>query len=147
MPASLGSAPVIERVPLAWQRGYWQDPSDQRNRATAFRAAYSTAHDAPVQPFVPLGSLGSAIHAFPARRQSHVETWVFPVIRDEPKLYVRTADSGNQTTRAFCPDCGTMLFLRVSARPDLVAIRVGTLDDPSGFRPEADIRARSPGIT
>jgi hypothetical protein len=32
-----------------------------------------------------------------------------------------------------------MLFLLVSARPDLVAIRVGTLDDPSLFRPEANI--------
>jgi hypothetical protein len=32
-----------------------------------------------------------------------------------------------------------MLFLRVSARPDLVGIRVGTLDDPSWFRPDADI--------
>ena len=53
------------------------------------------------------------------------------------------SDSGNQITRAFCPDCGTMLFLRVSARPDLVAIRVGTLDDPSGFRPEADIFVKS----
>jgi len=36
-----------------------------------------------------------------------------------------------------------VLFLRVSARPDLVAIRVGTLDDPSGFRPAADIFVKS----
>ena len=41
----------------------------------------------------------------------------FRVTQGEPKLYVRAADSGNQITRAFCPDCGTMLFLRVSARP------------------------------
>jgi hypothetical protein len=67
----------------------------------------------------------------------------FRVTQGEPKLYVRAADSGNAITRAFCPDCGTMLFLRVSARPDLVAIRVGTLDDPSGFRPEADIFVKS----
>src|SRR5260370_1702986 len=61
------------------------------------------------------------------------------VTKGEPKLYVKTADSGNQVTRAFCPDCGCMLFLRVSARSDLVGIRVGTLDDPSFFQPEADI--------
>jgi hypothetical protein len=67
----------------------------------------------------------------------------FRVTQGEPKLYVRAADSGNEITRAFCPDCGTMLFLRVSARPDLVAIRVGTLDDPSAFRPEADIFVKS----
>ena len=63
----------------------------------------------------------------------------FQVTQGEPKLYVKTADSGNQVTRAFCPECGCMLFLRVSARPDLVGIRVGSLDDPSWFRPEADI--------
>jgi hypothetical protein len=30
-----------------------------------------------------------------------------------------------------------------SKAPDLVAIRVGTLDDPSAFRPEADIFVKS----
>jgi hypothetical protein len=63
----------------------------------------------------------------------------FRLTKGEPKLYLKTADSGNQVTRAFCPECGSTLFLRVSARPDLVAVRVGTLDDPSWFRPEADI--------
>jgi hypothetical protein len=31
------------------------------------------------------------------------------------------------------------LFIRVSSRPDIVGLRVGSLDDPSEFRPEADI--------
>ena len=63
----------------------------------------------------------------------------FRVTRGKPRLFVKPADSGNEITRAFCADCGSTLFLRVSTRPDLVAIRVGTLDDPSGFRPEANI--------
>jgi hypothetical protein len=67
----------------------------------------------------------------------------FRVTQGAPKLYVKTADSGNTVSRAFCPECGSPLFLRVSARPDLVGIRVGTLDDPSAFRPEADIFVRS----
>jgi len=67
----------------------------------------------------------------------------FRVTKGEPKFYVKAADSGNEITRAFCGDCGSMLFLRVSARSDLVAIRVGTLDDPSGFRPAADIFVKS----
>ena len=36
----------------------------------------------------------------------------FRVTQGEPKLYVKTADSGNQVSRAFCPECGCMLFLR-----------------------------------
>ena len=67
----------------------------------------------------------------------------FRVTKGTPKLYVGTADSGNTVARAFCPDCGSPLFLRVASRPDLVGIRVGTLDDPSGFRPEADIFVKS----
>ena len=31
----------------------------------------------------------------------------------------------------------------MSARPDIVGLRVGSLDDPSGFRPQADIFVKS----
>jgi hypothetical protein len=67
----------------------------------------------------------------------------FRVTRGEPKLYVRPSDAGNAVTLAFCGECGSPLFIRVSARPDIVGLRVGSLDDPSGFRPEAHIFAKS----
>ena len=67
----------------------------------------------------------------------------FRITQGEPKLYAGTADSGNTVTRAFCPDCGSPLFIRVSTRPDLIGLRAGTLDDPSIFRPEADIFVKS----
>ena len=67
----------------------------------------------------------------------------FRVTRGEPKLYVKTADSGNSVTRAFCGDCGSPLYVQVSTRPDIVGLRVGTLDDPSRFRPEAHIFTKS----
>jgi hypothetical protein len=38
--------------------------------------------------------------------------------------------------------CSTV-FRLVSAGPHLVTVRVGTLDDPSGFRPESAIFVRS----
>ncbi len=63
----------------------------------------------------------------------------FRVILGEPRLYLSTSDAGNRVTRAFCGDCGAPLFIRVSSRPDIVGLRVGSLDDPSEFRPEADI--------
>ena len=67
----------------------------------------------------------------------------FRLTRGEPKRYARTADSGNTVTRAFCPECGSPVFLTVSTRPDLVGLRAGTLDDPSAFQPEAHIFVRS----
>jgi hypothetical protein len=63
----------------------------------------------------------------------------FRITRGAPKRYVSTSDAGNAVTRAFCGDCGSPLFIQVSTRPDIVGLRVGTLDDPSGFRAEADI--------
>ena len=53
------------------------------------------------------------------------------------------ADSGNEITRAFCGDCGSPLYVQVATRPDIVGLRVGTLDEPGEFRPEADIFVRS----
>ena len=43
--------------------------------------------------------------------------------------YVSTANSGNTMRRTFCPKCGTPLFSQADSRPDLMVVRVGTLDD------------------
>ncbi len=67
----------------------------------------------------------------------------FRITQGSPKRYVTRADSGNEITRVFCPDCGTPLYVQVSTRADLVGLRVCTLDDPSWFRPDADIFVKS----
>ncbi|MBE9608640.1 GFA family protein [Chitinilyticum piscinae] len=64
-------------------------------------------------------------------------------ITGEVKGYVKTADSGNQITRQFCPACGTQLFARSSARPQFAVVRAGNLDDPSSIRPTMNIWASS----
>ncbi len=53
--------------------------------------------------------------------------------------YVSTADSGNVMHRRFCPVCGTALLSASEARPDLVVVRVGALDEREGLRPQAVI--------
>jgi hypothetical protein len=67
----------------------------------------------------------------------------FRITQGEPKRYVAQADSGNEIARVFCGDCGSPLYVQVSTRPDIIGIRVGSLDDPSIFRPEADIFVKS----
>jgi len=49
------------------------------------------------------------------------------------------ADSGNVAHRRFCPRCGTHLFSASEARPHLVFVRAGTLDDPELARPAMTI--------
>jgi hypothetical protein len=56
-------------------------------------------------------------------------------IRDYPSI----ADSGNVMHRRFCPKCGTQLFSAAEARPHLIFVRAGSLDDPEIARPSSTI--------
>lgn len=53
--------------------------------------------------------------------------------------YVSTADSGSRMHRRFCPNCGTPVFSASEARPHLVIVRNGTLDDTELLNPSATI--------
>ena len=67
----------------------------------------------------------------------------FRITKGAPKRYTGRSDTGNEIARVFCGDCGSPLYVQVTTRPDLIGLRVGTLDDPSGFRAEADIFVKS----
>ena len=53
--------------------------------------------------------------------------------------YRTVADSGNVMHRRFCPVCGTHLFSAAEARPHLLFVRAGTLDDRELARPAMTI--------
>lgn len=57
--------------------------------------------------------------------------------------YTGTADSGNVMHRKFCSTCGTPMFSQAEARPHLIIVRAGTLDDPEQVRPIASIWTES----
>jgi len=73
----------------------------------------------------------------------------FRLIKGEPRLIARTADSGRVTTRWVCPDCGG--WISGSPRPDAAVrtVRAGTLDDTSWLRPTVHFwtRSKQPWIT
>ncbi len=45
-------------------------------------------------------------------------------------------DSGNVKTRAFCPTCGSPLYLTFAAMPDLFVVHAASLDDPRRYKPQ-----------
>lgn len=49
------------------------------------------------------------------------------------------AASGNVLTHEFCPQCGTPVLGRTTARPQFRTIRLGLLDEGHGLRPEMAI--------
>ena len=45
-------------------------------------------------------------------------------------------DSGNVKTRAFCPTCGSPVYMTFAAMPDVFTVHAASLDDPSRFEPQ-----------
>ena len=55
------------------------------------------------------------------------------------RVYRSVADSGNVMHRRFCPKCGTHVFAQSEARPHLMSVRAGTLDEPEIGKPSLTI--------
>jgi hypothetical protein len=64
-------------------------------------------------------------------------------ITGEVKYYDVTGDSGSIVQRGFCPTCGARLFGKAAAAAGIIDIMVGSLDDPSWYRPQADVYTAS----
>ncbi len=64
----------------------------------------------------------------------------FRFVKGTPREFARD-DLETPVTRLFCPTCGTHIGNPSPFRPDIMILKVGTLDDPSGFQPELAIFA------
>nr|WP_295887741.1 GFA family protein [uncultured Devosia sp.] len=53
-----------------------------------------------------------------------------------PSSWDFTGDGGTVKRRAFCPDCGTPVYMTFPAMPDVFVLRAGSLDDPSRYKPD-----------
>lgn len=58
---------------------------------------------------------------------------------DDVAIAGELAASGNTLTFHFCPRCGSQVYAQSSARPHLMTVRLGMIDEPHGLRPEAAI--------
>lgn len=56
----------------------------------------------------------------------------FAYTQGKPSQFTRT-DIANAVTREFCPRCGTQILSRVPVLPQVVLLKVGTLDNPADF--------------
>ncbi len=63
----------------------------------------------------------------------------FRLLGAQPKIYVKTAESGNKRAQAFCPECGTPIYATAASDPQVFNIRVGTA------RQRAELKPRSQG--
>lgn len=64
-------------------------------------------------------------------------------LRGEPRIYVKTAESGNRRAQAFCPDCGTRLYASAEKDPQVFNLRVGTMRQRASLAPKVQLWCRS----
>jgi hypothetical protein len=68
-------------------------------------------------------------------------SWVFDgagfeLLQGSPNVYKAKRSSGGSS---FCGECGVHAFSVPDSNPQLIAIKLGSLDEPSGFRVDADM--------
>jgi hypothetical protein len=64
-------------------------------------------------------------------------------LRGEPRIYVKTAESGNRRAQAFCPDCGTRLYASAEKDPQVFNLRLGTVRQRAALAPKSQVWCRS----
>jgi hypothetical protein len=64
-------------------------------------------------------------------------------LRGEPKLYVKTAESGSRRAQAFCPECGTRIYASADTDPRVFNLRIGTVRQRASLAPKTQLWCRS----
>ena len=63
-------------------------------------------------------------------------------VTGEVRFYDAPADTGNIVSRGFCPTCGSAIYSKNSAMPDMVYPRASSLDDLEVFQPQMVVYAK-----
>ena len=80
---------------------------------------------------------GAPAHALIMRRED------VTITKGTAKEYWTLSEKGNRIARLFCEQCGTPIFAKSEMHPELLPIKIGSLDDPSRFKPQANIWTKS----
>ncbi len=68
----------------------------------------------------------------------------FKLLSGAPKVYVKTADSGNAREQTFCAECGTPIYSApVGEGPKVVSVRVGSIRQRDQLIPRDQYWSRS----
>ena len=67
----------------------------------------------------------------------------FRLLTGEPKIYMKTAESGTKRTQAFCANCGSPIYSGDETNTQRLSIRVGTVTQRAELTPKAQVWCRS----
>ncbi len=63
----------------------------------------------------------------------------FTMTKGKPGSYTSKSDAGTRIKRFFCGNCRTPLYGESELFPNSIVIKVGSLDDPSVFKPTMNV--------
>lgn len=97
------------------------------------------------------GALGAVVYCHCAQCRKAQGTAFgtnVPIEADQFRLLagaelLKAYESSPGKERVFCANCGSPLYSRLLARPEVLRLRIGSLDTPLGGKPQAHIFAAS----
>ncbi len=60
----------------------------------------------------------------------------FKLLKGQPKIYIKTAESGTQRAQGFCGDCGTPIYATSPTNQKSYGIRVGSIRQRAQLQPK-----------
>jgi hypothetical protein len=73
------------------------------------------------------------------RASVQVPSETFSLRTGQPKVYVKTADSGTRRVQAFCANCGSPVYSSAISDPPTYSLRVGCLRQRAELHPRKQI--------
>lgn len=67
----------------------------------------------------------------------------FRLLKGTPRIYIKTAESGNKRAHGFCGDCGAAIYATAPVDPKFYTLRLGTIKQRAELRPTRQIWHRS----
>jgi hypothetical protein len=67
----------------------------------------------------------------------------FKLLGGRPRIYIKTADSGNKRQQGFCAECGTPIYSAPVGDPQVYHLRVGTIRQRTQLPPKVQNWCRS----
>ena len=67
----------------------------------------------------------------------------FKLLTGQPKVYIKTAESGNKRAQGFCPECGSPIYATSATDPQVYGLRVGTIRQRAELPPKTQGWSRS----
>lgn len=67
----------------------------------------------------------------------------FRLLAGQPSVYVKIGGSGARRAQAFCPNCGSSLYVHDADQPRIYGLRVGCIEERAALIPRIQVWSRS----